>query len=154
MDNGSRERLTAIWRQKTVPVLYRRGEKGGQLLFGHVYTADAYLWLRTFGRRLPQWNQRLNCWHVPASWFNPLVAECIERFGSVYIIQPYRAEEKCAPACWHAEGDVCECSCMGANHGSGHPNGRWRIVSEAFATRWDERDLACRLLTRGTPAPI
>ena len=26
----------------------------------------------------------------------------------------------CTSSCWHAEGDVCVCSCYGKNHGIGH----------------------------------
>lgn len=147
MDEDSRERLIAIWRQKDVPVLFRRGS-GKPLLFGYTFTTESWKWLQTFGRRVPRWDERYNCWTVPASWFNPMVAGCLDLYGSVYIIQPYRAQEKCAPACWHAVYDECECSCMGLNHGSGHPEGNWKIVSDAFATRWNEQELACRLLTK------
>ena len=100
------------------------------------------------GRIKPVWLKDEKYWELPQAWFDSLVKRCLQRFGKVYIIQPYHAQEKCAPACWSAEGEVCECSCMGANHGSGHPGGRWKVVSDTFATRWAGRDLACRLLTR------
>ena len=152
MDEGSRERLAAIWRQRTIPVLYRRG-RGHQLLFGFTYSlGDNWNWLMSFGRRIPRWSEQYKCWTLPAGWFNPLVSGCLHRFGSVYIIQPYREQEKCAPACWHAVGHECECSCMGANHGSGQPDGNWKVVSDAFATRWNEQELACRLITKAQPA--
>jgi hypothetical protein len=37
---------------------------------------------------------------------------------------------------------------MGLNHSSGHSEGNWKVVSDVFATRWNEQELACRLLTK------
>jgi hypothetical protein len=37
---------------------------------------------------------------------------------------------------------------MGANHGRGNPSGNWRVISETFAFRWQDRQLACRLIER------
>jgi hypothetical protein len=53
---------------------------------------------------------------------------------------------KCAPACLYAVGYHCECSCMGANHGTGHPGGRWHEVSDTFAFNWGPKQYACRLI--------
>lgn len=83
---------------------------------------------------------------MPKSWFNDLVNRSMWRFGAVWIIQPFREMEKCAPACLNAIGHECECSCMGQNHGAGN-DGSWWEVSETFAFRWGEQELACRLLT-------
>ena len=147
MDDESHERLKRVWNQQLVPVLYRRGP-GNPLLARLPYAPENRSWLRGEGRIKPVWLKDEKYWELPQAWFNSLVKRCLQRFGKVYIIQPYHAQEKCAPACWSAEGEVCECSCMGANHGSGHPGGRWKVVSDTFATRWAGRDLACRLLTR------
>jgi hypothetical protein len=35
---------------------------------------------------------------------------------------------------------------MGRHHGAGN-DGTWFEVSDTFATRWGEKELACRLLT-------
>jgi hypothetical protein len=35
---------------------------------------------------------------------------------------------------------------MGEHHGAGN-DGSWFEVSDAFSTRWQQRELACRLLT-------
>ena len=83
---------------------------------------------------------------LPKSWFNDFVDRALRRYGKVYIIQPYREQEICAQACQEAQGHECQCSCMGANHGIGN-DGNWFEVSDAFSTRWGERELACRLLT-------
>jgi hypothetical protein len=62
----------------------------------------------------------------------------------VWVIQPYREMEKCAPACWNAKGDWCECSCLGVNHGAGQPGG-FTVITEYFAFRWSEVEYATRL---------
>jgi hypothetical protein len=84
---------------------------------------------------------------LPASRFDELVGMILDRFGRVYIIQPYREKEVCAPACMNAEGFECQCSCLGANHGAANSRG-WFEVSETFAVRYGERKWACLLLTR------
>ncbi len=82
-------------------------------------------------------------WEVPAAWFNDFVDRALERYSELYVIQPYREQEKCASACLNATGHECQCSCMGANHGAGN-DGSWFEVNEAFATRWGDQVLACR----------
>lgn len=143
------DRIRAVWSQTKIPVLYRRG-KGSALLSRLPYDPSNRSWLQASGRRHPVWLAERKCWELPNAWFNGLVRRCLLRYGRVYIIQPFHSQEKCAPACWNAEGEECQCSCMGANHGSGHPEGRWKVVSETFATRWGDRELACRLLTQVT----
>jgi hypothetical protein len=147
MDGDPREQLKRVWNNPSIPVLYRRGPSN-HLLARLPYDPTNRSWLRASGRKNPMWLSSKKYWELPQAWFNDLVKRCIEKYGRVYIIQPFRAQDKCAPACWNAEGEICECSCMGAYHGSGHPSGRWKIVSETFATRWNGRELACRLLTR------
>lgn len=147
MDEGSKEQLRRVWGQEAVPVLYRRGP-GNPLLARLPYDVTNRAWLQASGRKNPVWDTKARRWELPQAWFNKLVTRCLDRFGRVYIIQPYREQEKCAPACWAAEGEECQCSCMGVNHGASSPGGRWKIVSEAFATRWGERHLACRLLSK------
>ena len=71
---------------------------------------------------------------------------CLQQYQSAYVIQLYRAQQKCAPACWNAEGFHCECSCMGENHGGGHPGGNWHEVSETFAVSWGDQRYSCRHL--------
>ena len=43
--------------------------------------------------------------------------------------------------------DMCQCECIGANHGAGN-DGSWFEVSDTFPTRWNELDLAWRLLIK------
>ena len=41
----------------------------------------------------------------------------------------------------------------GKHHGSGHPDGKWFVVSDTLAARWEEEAWACRLLTRVEAQP-
>lgn len=148
MIEAEKERLRQVWEQGTIPVLFRRGP-GQALLMRLPYSPTNRAWLQRAGRNNPKWVAGSKHWEVPQAWFNRLVKQSLETFGRVYIIQPYREQEKCAPACWNAEGDECQCSCMGANHGSHSSNSGWRVVSDTFATRWGEQHIACRLVTRG-----
>ena len=139
-------RFVHIWRQTQIPVVYQR-QKGQQLVVKLPYRWDNKHWLRGFGRTRPGWNSVYKTWNVPASWFEPIIRQALTRYGQVYVIQRHNESETCAPACWNARGIPCECSCMGAHHGAGHPGGRWYEVSETFAVRTWGRHLACRLIT-------
>jgi len=139
----------AIWKQKVVPVVYRVGS-GIDLLIKIPYSPDNFTWLRDDNRRKPSWNKQYKCWETPSTWFNDVVERILQKYGKVYVIQPYRVLEKCAPACWNARGFECQCSCMGENHGSQAP-GRWFIISETCALSWQNRELACRLLEKNRP---
>jgi hypothetical protein len=135
----------AIWKQTKIPVLYRRG-RGIPLMLKLPYSRDNFDWLRNDSHRKPDWNARYKCWEVPNAWFDDVIRRSLQRFGRIYVIQPFRALEKCAPACWNAKGFECECSCMGKNHGSEIPSGNWWVISETFAMQWQGRELACRLV--------
>ncbi len=140
-------RLTAIWKQTRIPVLFRKG-KGHKLMVKLPFADNNYTWLRNARRPKPVWNNQYKCWELPQAWFNDLVSRILTHYKKLYIIQPYREQEICAPACWNAKGHECQCSCMGENHGSQHPAGNWFTASDTFSTLWHERELACRLLTR------
>lgn len=141
----NKDRIKKVWNQNHSPVIYRRGI-GSPLLMRLPYKEGNRAWLKHYGRINPQWIIPKKHWEVPQAWFNDLVSRSLSRFGRLYIIQPYRAQEKCAPACWNAQGHECQCSCMGANHGSQSEGNGWYIVSDTFATRWNTVELACRLL--------
>lgn len=139
-------KLIEIWRQKKLPVVFRR-EKSKPILAKLPYSPDIFLWLRANRRHKPKWNDKYKCWETPASWFDDIIKQVLGRYRQVYVIQLHREQQKCAPACWNAQGFHCECSCMGANHGAGHPGGGWYEVSETFAFEWGAKKYACRFLT-------
>jgi len=141
--------LRALWKQATVPVVFRRS-RPNPLLVRLPYANDNFEWLRGDRRTKPKWNPQYKAWEVPIAWFENLVQQLLKRYRKAYVVQLYKEQQKCAPACWNAKGLHCECSCMGANHGSGYPGGTWHEVSETFAVSWGERKYSCRLLTAPT----
>jgi hypothetical protein len=140
-------KLRRIWGQGRIPVVLRRG-KGEPLRVRLPYAEANRAWLRGENRNKPQWNPRFKCWETPKSWFENLIRRALWIYESIYVIQPFNDNEKCAPACWNALGVECECSCMGKNHGSGNPQGKWHVVSDTLAVRWGPRQYSCRLLTK------
>jgi hypothetical protein len=136
-----------VWENKVIPVVIRRG--GAEAIRIRIpYASDNRTWLRVNAKkRKPVWNKIMKCWELPASRFNEIVGMILEKFKSLYIIQPYKEKEVCCAACMDATGFECECSCMGANHGSGNSGG-WYEVSEHYAVRYGNVKLACRLLTK------
>jgi hypothetical protein len=144
--------MAAIWTQSKIPVVYRqRGSK--PVLIRLPYNDDNRTWLKGDHRRKPVWSAQDTHWKVPKSWFEEVVTRCLHRFGRVYVVQPYRIQEKCAPACWNARGFECGCSCLGAYHGCQQPSGHWRIISDTFAVRWHDPQLGCRLMERAPETP-
>jgi hypothetical protein len=138
-------KLRRIWAQKRVPVVARGGPVR-PLLVRLPYSTTNRDWLQMSGTRSPEWLPNYRSWSIPKTWFENVLRRAIDAYGSVFVIQPFRAAEKCAPACWNAVGAECECSCLGENHGAGNPEGKWHIVSETFAVKWNEREYSCRLL--------
>jgi hypothetical protein len=141
------ENLKAAWNQTEIPIVLRRGGKGQRLRVRLPYSDDNGAWLRNGRPRKPRWfsGEGKNYWELPKAWFNDFVNRALKVYGKVYIVQPYREQEVCARACMEATGHECECSCMGANHGSGVDNG-WYEVSDYFAVRSSRPQLACRLM--------
>jgi hypothetical protein len=140
-------RFQRIWSQTRVPVILHQGT-GEPLLVRVPYAQDNRSWIRGECRNQPTWDAARKRWETPRAWFNRLIDQALERYGQVYVVQLYKELQKCAPACWNAQGHDCECSCMGTNHGSGHPGGRWHEVSETFAFQWGPTQYACRHLVR------
>lgn len=142
------ERLTRkyVWDQRQIPVVLRRSGTGERLRVRLPVADDNRRWLQNGRRNAPEWFAEKAYWELPKAWFNDFVDRALRRYGKVYIIQPHREQEKCSPACQNAAGHECQCSCMGQHHGAGN-DGTWFEVSDTFATRWGEKELACRLLT-------
>ena len=110
------------------------------------FTDDNETWLRNGRRNAPRRiGAEIISWEIPKAWFNDFVDRALQRYGEVWVIQPFRAHEKCAPACRTARSHECECSCKGKHHGTENAE-NWFDVSEASSFRWNNRELACRLL--------
>jgi len=142
-------KLRQIWYQERIPVVFRQGNSK-PLLVHLPPSPDNREWLKADHRKQPKQIQQYKCWGTPNSWFKDIIKDALEKYRSVYVIQTYRTHQKCAPACWNATGIDCECSCMGENHGSGNPIGKWYIVSDTFAVSWGEKQYSCRLIVPNT----
>jgi hypothetical protein len=157
------QKLEQVWKQNEIPVVFRDGKPTQRLLirfpssiiFKQIdqikdeHKAEYFEqlnWIRAEHRRYPKWIARFSCWKIPMAWFEDVIKRSMSKYGSVYVIQPYRIQQKCAPACWNAVGVECECSCMGEHHGAGNPAGKWHIVSETSAVSWGEKQYSCRLI--------
>lgn len=143
-------RIKAIWNNATCPVILRRGGAGENLrirICGRKErTYNDYRWLKKPRKHQPRWINKHHCWELPKGRFNDLVKDSIDKFDRVYVVQPYREQEKCSPACQNANGHICQCSCMGENHGANGIDAGWFVVSDTFATKWGKKILACRLM--------
>jgi hypothetical protein len=143
---GHDPKLRKIWRQTAVPVVFRNSSPAKLLV--KVPPTDRNLeWLRESRPRLPVYNLKYGAWETPRTWFEPVIRLCIGRYQRCYVIQLHQERQVCAPACWKAEGIDCECSCMGSNHGSGIPDGRWYEIDETLAVSWGIQKYACRLMS-------
>jgi hypothetical protein len=148
---GATRRIGEIWGQQSIPVLLRP-QKEPPLFVRLPYAVDNRAWLQACGRINPKSARSPKTgkthWEVPMAWFGPLIRRCVTKYGQVYVIQPLNRAEVCAGSCWNAKRDLCECSCLGTNHGGGKPAGNWKEISEAFAIQWSGGELACRLIMR------
>jgi hypothetical protein len=98
------------------------------------------------GRRIPR--SIGDDWICPVSWFDRLVKDILERYGETYVIQKIKGE-RCAPSCRDSKRADCECTCLGKNHGSGQPEGRWYDeVGEARVIQVGEERFSIRLLSK------
>ena len=111
-------------------------------------------WLRNQRRLTIEWNKEDGYWLTPKAWLSDTIDRCLARRGVTYVIQPYREQEICAAACWNAEGYICECSCLGKNHGMGRQGYRWYEISDTFAFRNGDETYAVRKLTKTDERPI
>ena len=143
--SADQDRLRKIWNQRSIPIVLRRGGKGQSPRIRLPYSENNRTWLKGDNKNSPVWIAGEKYWEVPKSWFNDFVQRALTKYGKLYVIQPFRKQEKCAPACMNARGHECQCSCMGANHGTSN-DGSWFEVSETFATRWSGQEIACRLM--------
>lgn len=118
LEDSDNANLKRIWRQGDIPVVFKRRHPL-PVLVRVPFAVGNKDWLRDGRRNIPNWNSQFKAWETPTAWFDSVIKLCLRRYAQAYVIQLYREQQKCAPACWNAEGFHCECSCMG-----GEPRGR------------------------------
>lgn len=75
------ERLREVWRQKKIPVVIRRAEKGQKLRVRLPFADNNRQWLNTVGKSTVTWNVSKSYWELPKNWFNDFVNQALERCG-------------------------------------------------------------------------
>lgn len=164
MDGNERARIKQVLRQRSVPSIVRKVSDDQQGLHVRLpFDPTNRAWLAKGKQEWRvDWNDAKEHWVTPVSWFADdaacgyigLAKRCLERYGQLYIIQPYMPTKKCAPACMNAAGLICDCSCMGEHHGEGGPNADWFVVNEAFCVKTaGPRQVACRLVSAENGLP-
>lgn len=128
--------------QRATPVVIR--PRSGPIKVRFRYSPNNFWLLRGNNHRKPAWDGSF--WICPRAWFNETTLRLLKHFGRVYVIQHFNELETCAPACWNARGIECECSCAGAHHGDGSPEGNWYVVDDVFAFRSQGDTRSCKLL--------
>ncbi|SCF58520.1 hypothetical protein GA0115256_103517 [Streptomyces sp. DconLS] len=79
-------------------------------------------WLKSAvpGKRIqPDWDADARCWRVAKANFTDLVHAMADRYGKVRVEIEYNPRAVCTESCRNAEGNDCECSCLGRSHGGG-----------------------------------
>ena len=89
-------------------------------------------WLRRQigSRSRPSWNAKSDRWEIARHHLRPLVEAMADRFAAVDVFIDSRAITKCDTRCRDAEGDDCDCQCLGENHGGAAYWRDWRLVSD------------------------
>lgn len=106
-------------------------------------------WIHTaLGSRIqPVWNKAERRWEIARTHLLPLVDALAEEFGEVLVELEFSTTQQCDTRCRNAEGDHCECSCLGEHHGGGLWGG-WLQVGETTLIRPD-RVLRQMVVRRG-----
>jgi hypothetical protein len=86
---------------------------------------------RTLGSLVrPDWNGAEKCWEISRQHMRATVEALADRFGVVEVAIDFRTNSRCDIRCRDAEGDDCDCQCMGENHGGAAYWRNWTQVGE------------------------
>jgi len=108
--------------------------------------------LETLGPRIrPAWNKPDRRWEIARPHLRVLVTELAERFGEVDVYLEFSVTERRDSRCRDAQGDDCECSCLGENHGGAAYWKHWIPVGETtlIAPGRRQRHLRVRRAVQG-----
>jgi len=86
---------------------------------------------RTLGSSVrPDWNKLEKQWEIARQHMRDVVEALAERFGVVEVTIDFRSTSRCDIRCRDAEGDDCDCQCLGENHGGAAYWRSWQQVGE------------------------
>lgn len=86
-------------------------------------------------------------WEVSYQRLNELVEVLAKFYGEVILMQPVKEKQVCARKCMEANGFECECSCLGANHGSENMNSSWYEVNDTYAVRYESDQVSLKVIS-------
>lgn len=91
---------------------------------------------QVLGSRIrPDWNKEHRRWEIARNHLMPLAHALAAEYGAVDVVLEFNTAERCDTRCQTAEGDDCECSCLGTRHGGGLWGGGWMQVGDTTLIR-------------------
>jgi hypothetical protein len=88
----------------------------------------------------PEYDKATRSWTIARSHFSELLDALLREFGPVDVFEDHSEFEVCNVSCMTAQGDECECRCLGINHGVdsddpyNSPRSNWHIIDEDTGT--------------------
>jgi hypothetical protein len=70
-------------------------------------------------------------WHLPRNCLLKFVTAAVDRYGYVAVYRDMSKLSRCNRLCLEAQGMECDCSCMGAHHGTADSGGWFEVVGDA-----------------------
>ena len=86
----------------------------------------------TSGHSHVRWNEEEQRWEVSRAHFDKLFRAIKRRWGIVHIYEEHLANQECCPQCMQAKRELCECGCLGRNHGidcDEPPRSDWELIA-------------------------
>ena len=146
--------MRSLWKEVKMPILYRQG-RGMRLKLrlsrpdqhvSELWPSDEYRFLFRKKHHKPKWEFTKKHWELPYSWLDFVTKHIVSQKGALYLIQPCNSLQVCSRSCQEAQGFECECSCMGAQHGSNNIDFGWFEITDCFAVKSEGNELSCRLI--------
>lgn len=111
--------------------------EAGRVVIWLPYARGTRGWLRSVcgtGTR-PEFDRARKAWTVARPHFRRIVQAVADRYGSVDVYVDHTVRHACGAMCRNAEGDDCQCSCLGDNHGNGRWHEGWQPVGDEWVVR-------------------
>jgi len=147
------EHAKAAWNQHSVPVILRRkrtreGNPVLRIRLPRRHTNYGVLKGDKPQNRNPEYRSEGDFWEIPYSRLNDIVRILVAYYGQVILMQPVKHRQVCARACMEAAGFECECSCLGANHGSNNMDSSWFEVDDTYAVMYRDEEVSLRVISK------